>query len=85
MAVSAKKTANGPRIAIVGITGAVGQEFLTVRTRMRLVLRSVGVQALALFGLPVLTVHLQVLKERNFPYSNIKMLASARCAVMAIL
>lgn len=31
VAVSAKKTADGPRIAIVGITGAVGQEFLTVR------------------------------------------------------
>lgn len=27
----AAKTANGPRVAIVGITGAVGQEFLTVR------------------------------------------------------
>ncbi len=27
----AAKTANGPRIAVVGITGAVGQEFLTVR------------------------------------------------------
>lgn len=48
--VRAAKTANGPTIAIVGITGAVGQEFLTV------------------------------LKERNFPYSNIKMLASARSA-----
>lgn len=29
--VQAKKTADGPRVAIVGITGAVGQEFLTVR------------------------------------------------------
>lgn len=29
--VSAKKTPTGPVIAIVGITGAVGQEFLTVR------------------------------------------------------
>ncbi|KAG2437349.1 hypothetical protein HXX76_006004 [Chlamydomonas incerta] len=46
----AAKTANGPRIAVVGITGAVGQEFLTVLT------------------------------ERNFPYSSIKMLASARSA-----
>eukprot|EP00798_Chlamydomonas_sp_ICE-L_P020744 gene20744-27563_t len=49
-AVRAAKTADGPRIAIVGITGAVGQEFLTV------------------------------LKERNFPYSEMKMLASARSA-----
>mmetsp|Transcript_26181 Transcript_26181/g.46565 ORF Transcript_26181/g.46565 Transcript_26181/m.46565 type:complete len:342 (-) Transcript_26181:102-1127(-) len=39
-----------PSVAIVGITGAVGQEFL------------------------------KVLKERNFPYSNMKMLASARSA-----
>jgi len=37
-------------VAIVGVTGAVGQEFLTV------------------------------LKERNFPYSDIKLLASARSA-----
>lgn len=29
--VRAAKTANGPRIAVVGVTGAVGQEFLTVR------------------------------------------------------
>lgn len=48
--VQAKKTADGPSIAIVGVTGAVGQEFL------------------------------QVLKERNFPYSNIKLLASKRSA-----
>jgi len=31
VAVRAGKTADGPRIAIVGVTGAVGQEFLTVR------------------------------------------------------
>jgi aspartate-semialdehyde dehydrogenase len=49
-AIRAAKTADGPRLAIVGITGAVGQEFLTV------------------------------LKERNFPYSEIKLLASARSA-----
>lgn len=48
--VMAAKAKDGPKIAIVGITGAVGQEFLTV------------------------------LHERNFPYSNIKMLASARSA-----
>jgi aspartate-semialdehyde dehydrogenase len=28
--VQAKKTADGPSIAIVGVTGAVGQEFLQV-------------------------------------------------------
>jgi len=39
-----------PSVAIVGVTGAVGQEFL------------------------------KVLKERDFPYSNMKMLASARSA-----
>ncbi|GLI62453.1 hypothetical protein VaNZ11_005083, partial [Volvox africanus] len=48
--VRAAKTSDGPRVAVVGVTGAVGQEFLTV------------------------------LKERNFPYSNIKLLASARSA-----
>eukprot|EP00877_Chromochloris_zofingiensis_P015179 jgi/Chrzof1/9915/Cz04g20200.t1 len=48
--VKAAKKADGPSIAIVGITGAVGQEFL------------------------------QVLKERDFPYRDIKMLASARSA-----
>ena len=31
VAVRAAKTADGPRLAIVGVTGAVGQEFLTVR------------------------------------------------------
>jgi aspartate-semialdehyde dehydrogenase len=31
VSVRAAKTADGPRIAIVGVTGAVGQEFLTVR------------------------------------------------------
>ena len=41
--------AGKPRVAIAGVTGAVGQEFL------------------------------QVLKERNFPYEDMKMLASARC------
>jgi aspartate-semialdehyde dehydrogenase len=31
--VQAKKTADGPSIAVVGVTGAVGQEFLQVRRR----------------------------------------------------
>ncbi len=31
--VRAAKTANGPVVAVVGVTGAVGQEFLTVRLR----------------------------------------------------
>mmetsp|Transcript_12326 Transcript_12326/g.35119 ORF Transcript_12326/g.35119 Transcript_12326/m.35119 type:complete len:376 (+) Transcript_12326:1580-2707(+) len=48
--VRAAKTTDGPKIAIVGVTGAVGQEFL------------------------------RVLKERDFPYSDMKMLASARSA-----
>jgi len=46
----AAKTPDGPVVGIVGVTGAVGQEFL------------------------------RVLKERDFPYSDIKMLASARSA-----
>ncbi|WIA29095.1 hypothetical protein OEZ86_011606 [Tetradesmus obliquus] len=50
LVVQAKKTADGPSIAVVGVTGAVGQEFL------------------------------QVLKERNFPYKSMKLLASARSA-----
>eukprot|EP00884_Botryococcus_braunii_P007202 jgi/Botrbrau1/16483/Bobra.0142s0077.1 len=47
---SAVKTDDGPAVAIVGVTGAVGQEFL------------------------------RVLKERDFPYSRLKLLASARSA-----
>ena len=48
----AKATSSSkPRVAIAGVTGAVGQEFL------------------------------QVLKERNFPYDDMKMLASARYEV----
>ena len=52
--VEAKKTADGPKLVIAGITGAVGQEFL------------------------------RVLSERNFPYSELKMLASARSAGSAV-
>lgn len=48
--VCAGKTADGPKLVVAGITGAVGQEFL------------------------------RVLHERNFPYSDIKMLASKRSA-----
>ncbi|KAL3677501.1 hypothetical protein R1sor_027449 [Riccia sorocarpa] len=43
-------TENGPTVAVVGVTGAVGQEFLAV------------------------------LNQRNFPYSNLKLLASKRSA-----
>eukprot|EP00898_Chlorokybus_atmophyticus_P007489 jgi/Chlat1/7741/Chrsp66S07218 len=46
----ATATKDGPCIAVVGVTGAVGQEFLSV------------------------------LAERDFPYSSVKMLASARSA-----
>lgn len=48
--VTAALDPSGPRLAIAGITGAVGQEFL------------------------------RVLSERNFPYSSLKLLASARSA-----
>ncbi|EEH59801.1 uncharacterized protein MICPUCDRAFT_31546 [Micromonas pusilla CCMP1545] len=48
--VYASKDSSGPKVAIAGVTGAVGQEFL------------------------------RVLTERNFPYSRMKMLASARSA-----
>ena len=50
LVVRAAKTADGPRVAVVGVTGAVGQEFL------------------------------RVLQQRNFPYSNLKLLASSRSA-----
>ncbi|GJP52524.1 hypothetical protein CLOM_g11627 [Closterium sp. NIES-68] len=43
-------TENGPSVAVVGVTGAVGQEFL------------------------------QVLSQRDFPYSSLKLLASYRSA-----
>jgi len=46
----AAKIESGPRLAIAGVTGAVGQEFL------------------------------QVLMQRDFPYSSMKMLASSRSA-----
>jgi len=46
----AAKTADGPRVAIGGVTGAVGQELL------------------------------KVLIKRDFPYSSMKMLSSARSA-----
>lgn len=73
--VKAAKTADGPRIAIVGVTGAVGQEFLTV-SACQLLCQSVAATQAPNKCLS----RLQVLQERNFPYSNIKMLASGRCA-----
>ena len=47
---SSQAVGAGPCVAIAGVTGAVGQEFLSV------------------------------LRRRNFPYSNLKLLASARSA-----
>lgn len=70
--VQAKKTADGPSIAIVGVTGAVGQEFLTVSS-----LHAGGGGMRARPGL-IHAAGSQVLKERNFPYSSLKLLASAR-------
>ena len=89
--VQAAKTADGPSVAIVGVTGAVGQEFL----RVSLELRHYGSQHCLQRGIcdnysqhctvcstPDLTrlfaSCLQVLKERDFPYSSLKMLASGR-------
>eukprot|EP00210_Caulerpa_lentillifera_P007068 g6761.t1 len=48
--INASQTKDGPRVAVVGVTGAVGQEFL------------------------------KVLKQRDFPYSAFKCLASKRSA-----
>jgi len=74
VAVRAAKTADGPRVAIVGVTGAVGQEFLTVscKTVCFILLKDLTYRT----GRYTLS---QVLKERNFPYSELKLLASARC------
>lgn len=70
--VTAAKTSDGPKIAVVGVTGAVGQEFLKVSWQVTRLCAN-------LTTLP----GSQVLKERNFPYSDVKMLASARCASMS--
>ena len=108
--VRAAKTADGPKIAIVGVTGAVGQEFLRVsfneqvivmgpemhvtRSRSCTVDIEIGyIHHTPFHASPHSTFHshlifhhprdhpsLQVLKERDFPYSDIKMLASARSA-----
>ena len=97
--VQAKKVANGPRVAIVGVSGAVGQEFLTARengppprwARARAVRAArrapLSAPPMALFNATVSRFcrrpRSQVMKERNFPYSDLKMLASARCAPAA--
>jgi len=39
--VRAAKTADGPKVAIVGVTGAVGQEFLRVRVHVVVVTSAV--------------------------------------------
>jgi aspartate-semialdehyde dehydrogenase len=73
MVVRAAKTADGPKVAIVGVTGAVGQEFLRVST-----LASGHCIRVIAYLNHFLLLMPQVLKERNFPYSDMKMLASAR-------
>lgn len=102
LAVRAAKTASGPRVAIVGITGAVGQEFLTVRHALCFLraarppsrvsgaaraarappdrVRMHPPEALAIGPARAAPPPPQVMKERNFPYSELKMLASKRCA-----
>lgn len=111
-AARAAKTSDGPSIAVVGVTGAVGQEFLRVRLstareqsssrlaptlqshgrarphssipaavltfRYALFMKACAYEAIGSIALIVL----QVLKERDFPYSNIKLLASARCGLI---
>ena len=89
--VQAAKTADGPSVAIVGVTGAVGREFLRVRipsvsSRENADADAVNFTSCLLCCAPDL-LHaasnralalLQVIKERDFPYSNLKMLASGR-------
>jgi hypothetical protein len=110
--VLAKKTADGPKVAIVGVTGAVGQEFLRV-SRSCLppvpcghLLSTACWRLAAASPLPPLCIPTtcqvcevlsiarhprlhhahshapppQVLHERDFPYSDLKLLASARSA-----
>ncbi len=133
VSVRAAKDPKGPRLAIVGVTGAVGQEFLQVRARAAL-LHAAACGPLPAWWLlhPEITVTScmkpwwskypvpaasgaccsgqrwfrqgggrpinrrsakaqvcslpppfpppQVITERKFPYSSIKLLASARCA-----
>lgn len=99
LTVRASKTETGPVIAIAGVTGAVGQEFLRVSLPSGLgrwwgcslgmhahgqtdvshdPTPGPGLKAL-LQAAPPSPVAMQVLHERNFPYSDIKMLASKRC------
>jgi hypothetical protein len=77
LAVAAKLTKDGPHVCIVGTTGAVGQEFLSVR------------EAGAAAGIPVCqgsppaashAAGPQVIAGRNFPYSKLTLLGSSRCA-----
>lgn len=75
MQCAAKHTPNGPRVAVVGVTGAVGREFLRVR------LSSLSCHQLLADKPPALCVAIvQVMEERNFEYSSVKLLASARSA-----
>lgn len=79
LSVSAKLTPTGPTVAIVGITGAVGQEFLSVSSRSRLLPgpRQGGWTHRALAS--------QVISQRNFPYKDLKFLASARCGALSLM
>ena len=89
----AAKKADGPVVAIVGVTGAVGQEFLKVggggglgvptgrwgaRWRRGAGGRRGPAAARGSAADPSSLPRPQVLKERDFPYSRMKLLASAR-------
>ena len=113
----AAKTSDGPSVAIVGVTGAVGQEFLRVSPAWRSSenlpagnpnlssWRQSGIdchrcmhgawsvsgnvwasQLHQLENIPFERFashdleYAQVLQQRDFPYSKIKLLASARCS-----
>lgn len=81
----AAKTADGPSVAIVGVTGAVGQEFLRVNVPLvseceaaYAVACSICLVCCALDLCMTSNAFLQVIKARDFPYSSLKMLASGR-------
>ena len=118
--VQAAKTADGPSVAIVGVTGAVGKEFLRVSNQCIGMMYSSPSSSLSLAStsahlvftsnsrccnqhgrsacwlqcisqlehqlrnavcvpLTMVITSLQVIRERDFPYSSLKLLASGRC------
>jgi hypothetical protein len=87
--VAAKLTKDGPHLCIVGTTGAVGQEFLSVRCHTAAaVVAHLPARGLAAVSPELPADHAaaaaaQVISGRNFPYSKLTLLGSSRCAPRA--